>query len=961
MPDLNNLGALQERIHLLESENALLTQRTEDTLMLGLVSEAIEQAEDITTGLDAALERMAMLKDLPVVAYCSVNENNATMRQSYVSFSHTDINGFSFPLPEMAGDSVIIDHDHPHISRLYIPNIDFRPKQVLLIPTESADKSTHVFLFASNEKDNDLQQISPVLERIVHIIAMVIENRKLLKSYKELNEELDYRVELRSKALQESEDKYHTLVESSDTAIMLSFDGKFVDCNAATLRLFGCDSKEAFLKLNPIAVSPEFQSNGIDSTTLVRQHIDLAMETGSDRFDWIHKRSNGEVFFTEVHLTRVSIQGQMMVQGVVIDIHDRVLAEKKLHQYKYIVSSSLDMMALLDVHYTYLATNPKYLQMLNKKEGEVIGHSVSEVFGETFFNAAVQPHASRCLMGENVHFQEWVSFPALGLRYMDVHYYPYRNSANEVIGFVMNGRDTTIQMNTEKALQESERQYRELIEHMQDCVYRTDVEGRLVYVSPSIQSLMACEPDELIGDKLSDYYVDPSEEQEFLARLETSPDGKIDCFETQIRRKDGKIIWLSANSHFIYDEDGQIRGVEGSLRDITKLKEMESKFNQAQKMEAVGTLVGGIAHDFNNILAGMVGSFYLIKYKQQNNPELVRDIEALEQQSFRAADMIKQLLTFSRKGEIQTKNFSFDQLMMEVFDLAKRTVPENIMLSINVCKEPLFINGDTSLLQQVLMNLINNSRDAVGGRENPSINITVDHFQADKAFTRRHPEVALETAYARLSIQDNGCGISEEGLGHVFEPFYTTKGVGEGTGLGLAMIYGSIQSHQGFIELDSIVDEGTTVDIFLPVVASDEPMKKNVTDDDLFEGHGEIILCVDDEREICAVNCELLSSFGYQTLEAHDGLEAMQIFKAHKDKIALLLTDVIMPNMGGIELAKELWITHPELPVVFTSGYDENHLLEIPKTVDHISILQKPYSVEALSQEIYHLLKSKLI
>jgi len=958
MPDLNNLAALEEQIHLLENENALLTERTEDTLMLGLVSEAIEQAGDITSGLNAALERISILKDLPVVAYCSVNKGKATILQSYVSFSNIDINSFSFSLPEMDQDSMLMGHDHPHLSQLHIPNIDFSPKQVLLIPvTANGQETKHIFLFAFKENGERLQHICPVLERIVHIIAMVIENRNLLKAYKELNEELDYRVELRSKALQESEEKYQTLVESSDTAIMLLSDGKFVECNAATLRMFGCATKEAFLKLTPVALSPEFQSNCIDSATLARQHVELAMETGSNRFDWTHKRINGEEFFAEVHLTRVFIQGQMMVQGMVIDINDRVLAEKELHQYKHIVSSSLDMMAILDTNYTYLATNPVYLKALNKKNHEVLGHSVSEVFGEEFFRTTVQPHASLCLHGKVAHFQQWINFPALGQRYMDIHFYPYRNHKGEVIGFVVNGRDNTEYMRTEKALRESERQYRELVEHMQDCVYRTDAEGRLVYASPSIQSLMACEPDELIGDKLSDYYVDPNGRQKFLACLQASPKGKIDCFEAQIRRKDDEIIWLSANSHFIYDEGGQVQGVEGSLRDITSLKEMEVKFNQAQKMEAVGTLVGGIAHDFNNILAGMVGSFYLMKYKQQNNPELVRDIETLEQQSFRAADMIKQLLAFSRKGEIQTKNFSFSLLMEEVFKLAKRTVPENIMLHIDICKEPLSINGDTSLLQQVLMNLINNSRDAVSGRERPRISILVEYFQADKAFIQRHPEVALEAVYARLSIQDNGCGISEEGLTHVFEPFYTTKGVGEGTGLGLAMIYGSIQSHQGFIEMDSVVNEGTTVDVFLPLVTPDEQQSKNTIKDDVFEGHGEMILCVDDQKDICAVNSELLISLGYQALQANDGLEAMSLFKQYKDDIALVLTDVIMPNMGGVELAKELWMMHPELPVIFASGYDENHLLEVPKTMKYVSILQKPYTVEVLSQHVHHLLR----
>jgi len=652
------------------------------------------------------------------------------------------------------------------------------------------------------------------------------------------------------------------------------------------------------------------------------------------------------------------IQGQMMMQGVVIDISERIQAEKTLRRYKHIVSASQDMMAILDKNYSYLAANPAYLKAFDKSSDEVIGCSVSDVLGEEFFRTVTEPYAKRCLQGKEVHFQQWMEFPAHGLRYMDVHFHPYQSRTGEVIGFVIDGRDNTEQKRTEQALQASEMQYRELIEHMQDCIYRTDAEGRLVYASPSIQTLMACKPDELIGDQLSDYYLDPNAREKLLAHLRASPNGKVDCFEAQVRRKDGQIIWLSVNTQFIYDDEGKVQGVEGSLREITKLKEMELKFNQAQKMEAVGTLVGGIAHDFNNILAGMVGSFYLMKYKQQNNPELVQDIEALEQQSFRAADMIKQLLTFSRKGDLETKNFSFSALMKEVFKLAKHTVPENIVLHINACEEALFINGDASLLQQVLMNLINNSRDAVRNVERPSIHVNIGSFLADKAFIQKHPEVTLETAYARLSIQDNGCGISEEGLTHVFEPFYTTKGVGEGTGLGLAMIYGSIQSHQGFIELNSRVAEGTTVDIFLPVVAAAEHGNKKNNTNNVLEGHGELILCVDDEVDVCDVNCELLSSLGYQTLQANDGLQAMKLFEQHKDKIALILTDVVMPNMGGVELANELWINHPELPILFITGYDENNLLELSSTVRHTCVLEKPFSVEDLSQNIHHLLKT---
>jgi len=961
MPDSTNLTVLKEKIKLLEKENSLLTEHTEDTLMLGLISEAIEQTDDITCALDSVLERISMLKNIPVISYCEVHQGIATTLQSYVAFMHAEVNGFSFALPDMEDDAVFMAHHHSSISQLHMPSIHFIPKQALVVPIASRKQGVaHVFLFASNEHGNYLQRIQAILQRVVYIISIVMDNRNLLKSYKELNEELDYRVELRSKALQESEHKYQTLVENSDTAIMLLSDDKFVECNVATLRMFACASKEEFLKLSPVSVSPEFQSNGIDSISMARQEIELAMEKGSNRFDWVHKRNNGEEFFAEVHLTRVLIQGQVMIQAVVIDIHERVLAEKKLHQYKHIVSSSLDMMAILDENYIYLATNPAYLQALNQRSENVVGHSILDVFGGELFRSTIQPYAKMCLKGDVVHFQKWLELPAYGLRCMDIHFYPYRNRSGKIIGFVVNGRDNTKQVQMQKELQKSESKYRELIDHMQDCVYRTDAEGRLVYASPAIQTLMKGKLDELIGEKLSDYYVDPNGREKFLSRLKASADGTINSFEVQVRRKDGEIIWLSANSHFIYDEEDHIQGVEGSLREITKLKEMELKFNQAQKMEAVGTLVGGIAHDFNNILAGMVGSFYLMKYKQKNNPELVQDIEVLEEQSFRAADMIKQLLSFCRKGEIDKKDFSFVLLIQEVFKLAERTIPENISLQLNVCKDALFINGDASLLQQVLMNLINNSRDAVSDVEKPKINVSIHSFMADEAFIQKHPEIGLETLYARLSIQDNGYGIAKEDLSHVFEPFYTTKAVGEGTGLGLAMIYGSIQSHQGFIEINSMVNQGTTVDVFLPLVASDTHEEHTTSPTNISKGHGELILCVDDEADICAVSSEILTSFGYQTLQASDGLEAIKIFEQYKDKIALVLTDVVMPNMGGVELANKLWLNHPKLPVVFITGYDESNLLDVSDRGKHTCVLEKPFTIDGLNNHVHDLLEASL-
>jgi len=791
-------------------------------------------------------------------------------------------------------------------------------------------------------------------------LTLSLDNRGLLHSYQTLNAELDMRVAARTKELQESEEKYSALVEGSEAAIMLLRHGRFVDCNAATLRMFHCESKTAFFGFSPDVLSPEFQPNGVDSRTLSMRYVQQAIDEGSKRFDWVYKRVDGGEFKADVHLSRINIHDETLIQGIVIDISERAKAEL--------------------------------------------------------------------------------------------------------------------------ALQESEQKYRSLIENMQDCLYRTDADGRLVFASASIQTLMACAEDEIIGDKLSDYYLDPSKRKAFIQQLLESPDHQINDFEAQVRRKDGRIIWLSANSHFIYDHKGDIAGVEGTLRDVSSIKdaeellrklhqavehagesimitnrhgvieyvnpafsqmsgytseeavgmtpqllqsgiqdkdfyqqlwktistgehwsnslidrhkdgslypvltsiapivgdagdithyvaiqrdmtaltEMEEKFNQAQKMEAIGSLVSGIAHDFNNMLAAMIGSMYMIKQKLQHEPETLQRVEALEQQSFRAADMIKQLLAFARKGNVDVQSLSFTSLMKEVFKLTRLTIPENITLQLDVCDENLEIQGDASLLQQILMNLMNNARDAVAKALEPSIHVDIDAFQADSDFVARHPDGQLKMHYARLRVRDNGCGISQSDTKKVFEPFYTTKEIGKGTGLGLAMIDGSVQSHGGFIDIQSEVGKGTLFSLYFPLqsAAHQQPMEvlSEATNTD---GNGELILMVDDEASLRVVHGELLSRLGYRVLLAEDGDAASRIFAQHQDEIQLLITDVVMPHCGGVELAQRIWQQRPSMPVLFVTGYDKNQLSNIPTDQHHVQMLLKPFSIDAMAQHIHAMLQTR--
>ncbi|RME33317.1 MAG: response regulator [Deltaproteobacteria bacterium] len=377
---------------------------------------------------------------------------------------------------------------------------------------------------------------------------------------------------------------------------------------------------------------------------------------------------------------------------------------------------------------------------------------------------------------------------------------------------------------------------------------------------------------------------------------------------------------------------------------------MQQQFLQAQKMEAIGTLVGGIAHDFNNMLAGITGNVYLAKSKVDKSSDVAEKLHNIEQISFRAADMVKQLLTFARKDTVSMKEMPLKPFVKESVKLLRATIPENIAIQQDICDEPLIIRGDSTQLHQVLLNLVNNARDAVEGVRHPCINIRLSPFEPDSAFTETHPPFKAGQRYARLTVEDNGCGIPEEQLRHVFEPFFTTKEQGKGTGLGLAMVFGAIKSHQGHVEVESVVGKGTAFHVYLPLLKQAGPADALGTDEDVIHGHGECILLADDEPSVRESMKEVLIKLGYRVHAAEDGRQALEIFTAHRNEIVLCILDVVMPHLGGHELAARLRAVAPDLPIVFMTGYDQSQVLGTRRQLPNSEALTKPVSVVVLSR-----------
>jgi len=509
-----------------------------------------------------------------------------------------------------------------------------------------------------------------------------------------------------------------------------------------------------------------------------------------------------------------------------------------------------------------------------------------------------------------------------------------------------------------RAMQESNRKLSSAMQYAGESIIITDRAGIIEYVNPAFTRVTGFSAEEAMGQTPRILKSGNQDDAFYEAMWNTITAGKVWRGKVIDRRKDGSFYPAMLTIAPVFDESGEISHYThfiGIQSDLSELEDMEKRFHQAQKMEAIGTLVGGIAHDFNNILAGITANLYLAKMHVQAQPGVVQRLTNVEKLSHRAVDMIQQLLTFARKGMVSMKAMPLTPFIKETLKFLRCSVPENIALHEAVCTESLPVKGDHTQLHQVLMNLINNARDALEDvQDGPIITVSLEPFYPDDAFCEHHPYFKAQH-YAHLSVADNGVGIPAAQIEHLFEPFFTTKEQGKGTGLGLAMVFGAVKTHHGFVEVDSIPGNGSSFHIYLPLLEqaaqSDDEQTVQIA-----EGRGELILLADDEQFVRETMAEVLESMDYKVLQAKDGLEAMQTFEAHQQKIALALLDVVMPHGGGMPLAKRIRGIKPDVPVLFLTGYDKQHVLSGGDAMPNCEVLTKPVNFDALSHSIRQLL-----
>jgi two-component system, cell cycle sensor histidine kinase and response regulator CckA len=505
----------------------------------------------------------------------------------------------------------------------------------------------------------------------------------------------------------------------------------------------------------------------------------------------------------------------------------------------------------------------------------------------------------------------------------------------------------------EESLKESEARFRLLAENIDEVFWLTDTrKSEMLYINPTYEKIWGRTCESLYknpGDWLAAIHPDDRERIREAARTRQALGSYDETY--RIVRPDGSIRWIRDRACPIHEESGEVYRVVGTAEDITEKRSLEERYRQSQKMEAIGQLAGGVAHDFNNLLTVIRGNAELVLMgNEQLDAQYTEYLTQVVDAAQRAANLTRQLLAFSRKQMLQSQTLNLNSVVANLVKLLNRVIGEDIQLQCNYDTQQAHVLADPGMMEQVLMNLVVNARDAMprGGK----LIISSDLITFDEGAIRLHPE-ARPGAFACLAVSDTGMGIEPENLARIFEPFFTTKEPGKGTGLGLATVYGIVKQHLGWIEVASRPGAGTTFKIYLPAVEPPKAQEAGKTAEARPRGGSETVLLVEDEDSLRRLARRTLETFGYKVIEAASGPEAIKIWESEAEEIDLLLSDVVMP--GGIlgrELGRMLRAKKPGLKVLFMSGYSPDQARPPQLSGDTSFFLQKPFRSALLAETV---------
>jgi PAS domain S-box-containing protein len=809
-----------------------------------------------------------------------------------------------------------------------------------IIVSGSMDEDLAVELMKTGAQD---YLIKNNLVRLAQVVKRELAGSRMRREHKQSEENL-----------RENEERYRGLVEISPDTVAVHADGKIVYINSAGVKLLHAEDRSELIG-KPVldVVHPDYKE-------LVRQRVLGAVEHGKtqpmaeEKFLCL----DGSVIDVEVVSVPTTFKGMKAVQVVARNITDRKLVVEVLkhseEMFRGVISAvpvGLGIVSNREVQWV----NDSLLHLIGRQKEEVIKKN-SRIFysSDQVYNLVGKQFYGELRVKGRANIEvDWQHKDGSILNiYLTGGVVDQHDISR---GVVFAALDITERKRAEVELKESEERYRRLVEFSPDAI-AVHSEGKIRYANPAALTLLgANDASELIGKPFLDIihpdYRD-SIHQQIIAVMKE--DYALPLTEQKFIRLDGSIVDVEvAALPIVYKEKSAMQLV---ARDISEQKKLQSQLLQTQKIQSIGTLAGGIAHDFNNIL-GIILAYSSLLDKSKLTPEkFTVSITAINQAVQRGAALVRQILTFARKTDIQFEPMDISELIHELLSMLGQTFPKTITLSESIEKSLPFIFADRTQIHQALLNLCINSRDAMpqGG------SITIAAGKQNKEQIIQKFPAACEEEYVCLTVTDTGKGMDEATSQRVYDPFFTTKEKGKGTGLGLSVVYGIVQAHRGFIDVKSELGSGTTFRLFFPVpVLNDQTAAAQQSVKSYEVGGTETILFVEDEELLIQMVSFLLESKGYKVLCARDGLEAVNIFLSHKQEIALVITDMGLPVMTGTDEFIKLKDIDPNVKVIFASGFFEPDIKSGLLTEGGCGFIQKPYDPNDILRMIRQVLDKK--
>ncbi len=601
----------------------------------------------------------------------------------------------------------------------------------------------------------------------------------------------------------------------------------------------------------------------------------------------------------------------------------------------------------LDADGVFTLSEGRALEKLGLQPSEVVGRSIFQFYRQY---PKILESARRALAGEE--FTSSGALPDVDL-YFETHWAPTRSADGKLTGTIGIAVDISERMRNERARQEAEARYRSLVEQLSAVTYIAELglEGKWLFVSPQIESLLGYTPGEWLSNPANwIQHVHPDDHQVVNAAEDAALAGNSFRAEYRIFRRDGEILWINDSGTLVPGPDDRPL-LHGVLLDVTEQKQLQTRLAQTERMEAVGQLASGVAHDFNNLLTIIKGYSSMLMERNPQGPDARAAME-IQQASDRAAALTHQLLAFGRRQTLQPRVLDLNTIVHGLEKMLRRVLSENVDLNIRTAPGLGFVKADPVQMEQVVLNLVVNARDAMpkGGRL--TISTAARHIDSDSGAGET---LVRAGDYVTLSVADTGTGMDAATRERIFEPFFTTKEVGKGTGLGLATVYGIVKQSHGHIGVNSEPGHGATFYVLLPRVEPEEvPVRKITVMETHKRGSGTILLA-EDEPLLRELGETILAQAGYKILTAPDSDAIKALLSSYSGTIDLLLTDVIMPEISGPELARLVRQTRPEIRVLYMSGYADDEIEDLDRNA---GFLQKPFTPSELTAKVAEVLGS---